>query len=276
MNIARVMRCMGEACALYSFLGGANGRAIEREMEEYGVELHAVWRKEETRTTINVIDRKSRIETEITEPGPSLELQEEEAFLKMLEREVEAGDIVICSGLPMNGMRADIYRRISQICETKRAKCMLDANRQYLKGAFPGRYYFGKPNLDELSRLFDTDVPEREEEIVALGERLLEQGVENLLISLGSRGGLFLNSRKAFRIWVPQVEIVSTIGSGDASVAGFCIGAVRGLTEEGSARLAMACGVCNAEFSKVGYVERELVERLAEEMEIAEICLEEG
>ncbi len=271
VNIARVLGCLGEPCILYAFLGGTNGRRIETDMASYGVGLRAFWKDEETRSTINIIDRKGGGETEITEPGPTVSQKEESDFLKLLKDEICQGDMIICSGLPGNGMSQNLYRQVSWMCEEKDANCILDANRQYLRGAFPGKYYFSKPNFQEMAKLFDYSGEESETAIYRMGRKLLELGVENLLVSMGARGGLFFNQKKTLRIRIPKTNVISTIGSGDATVAGFCLGTVRGMDTENCIRLAMACGICNTGYSQVGYVNREQVESLLKEVVIEKL-----
>lgn len=271
INIARVMSLMGEHSVLYGFLGGGNGRLVSDDMKRYDVEFKAFQTSGETRTTINIIDNRNRKETEITEPGPEVGEYEERQFLDALEGDLREGDMVICSGIPMKGMSEDIYRKVSGICEMHGSKCILDATGVYLEKSFPGRYYFSKPNFSELSELFSITEEENVENIIKSGKRMLEMGVENLLISTGESGGIFLNGKGIFRAVIPKEEVVSTIGSGDASVAGFCIGVKRGYSAKDCVRLAMACGICNAKFSKVGYVEPEMVKELFGGVRIMEI-----
>lgn len=262
INIARVMSLLGETCVLYGFVGGNNGRLVVEDMKANGVEFKAFSVSGETRTTINIIDNKNRKETEITEPGPRVGEAEETAFLDDLEQDLEPGDMVICSGIPMKGMSSDLYRKISGICERHDSKCVLDVTGIYLEQSFPGDYYFSKPNFSELSELFSMEDEENERNILKYGRRMLEMGVKNLLISTGESGGIFLNHSCVFRAVIPKEQVVSTIGSGDAAVAGYCVGTMHGLGYEDCVRLAMACGICNAKFSKVGYVEREMVQDL--------------
>lgn len=271
INIARVMSLMGEHCVLYGFLGGVNGRLVSEDMKGYDVEFKAFQTSGETRTTINIIDNKNRKETEITEPGTEVGEKEEQEFLETLKADLRKGDMVICSGIPMKGMSQDIYQKVSRLCEQHGSICILDATGIYLERSFPGNYYFSKPNFSELSELFSITEEETMENIIKSGKRMLDMGVENLLISTGESGGIFLNDSGIYKAVIPKEEVVSTIGSGDASVAGFCIGVKRGYSSEDCVKLAMACGICNAKFSKVGYVEPDMVKRLFEMVRVEDV-----
>ena len=272
VNVARVIACLGEPCTLYTFTGGSTGQRIVDEMRSLGVGLRTFPLQGETRTTINIIDRASGLETEITEPGASVTPGQQEAFLHALAEEIACGDIVICSGIPLPGMSVDIYRLIAAICEAAGARCVLDSNSVYLKAAFPAQYTMVKPNYDELLSLSSANLPFSDENMIRMGKRVMEMGAQSLLISAGAEGGILLCGEDIERARFPrQDSIKSTIGSGDATVAGYCVGMSRGLSARESLRLAMACGICNAKFSRVGYVERDMVDRLLTQIEVTSL-----
>lgn len=112
---------------LYAFVGGENGKLIEKEMKTCGVEMKAFRTDGETRTTINIIDNARRQETEITEPGVMINQESQREFLDTLQNDIRKGDMVICSGIPMQGMQNNIYAQISNICLNNECKCILDA-----------------------------------------------------------------------------------------------------------------------------------------------------
>lgn len=268
VNIARVAALLGEPCALYGFVGGASGRLVEEDMQRHGVPFVAFHTQGETRTTINIIDAERRRETEITEPGVPVGPAEQAAFLAALERDVQPGDMVVCSGIPMRGMSRDVYRQVARLTARKGARCVLDANSCYLKASFPGNYFFSKPNFAELCELHDVQAEQSVSAALELGRRTLDMGVENLMVSMGREGCLFLNGQGAFRAKVPDEPVRSTIGSGDSTVAGFCVACQRGMGYPDAVCFAMACGVCNAGFSQVGYVEPARVGELVGRIEL--------
>lgn len=228
---------------------------VEEEMASFGVEFKALRTEGETRTTINIIDQARHRETEITEPGVRLGPERQKEFLDLLGRDLERGDLVICAGIPMKGMDDDIYAVIGGLCQRRGCRCVLDTTGIYLKRSYPGNYYFSKPNFSELCELFGCRGDENLAAILEYGQQMRRMGTENVLVSLGADGAIFLGTQEILRVRIPRIEAVSTIGSGDASVAGFCIGTSRGMETADCVRLAMACGISNASFSKVGVVD---------------------
>ena len=102
-------------------------------------------------------------------------------------------------------------------------------------------------------------------EIAALAESALHLGSNILVIKLGHRG-LYLRTRASLgdlgrggpqnlgawagrELWSPcfKVNVAGTVGAGDATIAGFIAGMLRGLSPEGAAISAVAVGACNVE-----------------------------
>lgn len=269
VNVARVMTLLGEHCVLYMFAGGRVGEMIVEDMRNQGVELRVFPLEGETRTTINIIDRALNMETEITEPGPSIGDGQEEQFLQTLREETQENDIVVCSGIPLPGMSRDIFRKISEICRERRAKCVLDANSVYLQASFPAEYEMVKPNYDELRTLNHSDLPLTDENLILLGRKTMEKGAGSLLVSTGAQGGVLMCREAIYKASFPaQTDIKSTIGSGDSTVAGYCVAMQRGMPAQEALRFAMACGICNAKFSRVGYVDNDMVRELLDVIRI--------
>ncbi|MBQ0071783.1 MAG: hypothetical protein KBS81_08035, partial [Spirochaetales bacterium] len=149
-----------------------------------------------------------------------------------------------------------------EIAERKGALHFLDAGGKYLKGAFPSSAFFLKPNKEEILGLYSEEDTGKEEQFLTLSRRLQKETGGNLLVTLGGDGALFLNDRTALQCKVPQVEVVSTIGSGDSTVAGFVHGCQKGFPLEDSIRFALASGTVNAMHREVGAVTKEEVEKL--------------
>jgi ribokinase len=97
------------------------------------------------------------------------------------------------------------------------------------------------PNESETQELLKTKVEIGDENYDAAADRLLEWGVKNVLLKLGSRGCIVAEGNLP-KEHVPafSVNAVDTTGAGDAFNAGFAVGLLRGLTPARSAAFASA------------------------------------
>lgn len=263
LNIVKVLRSLGDETVLYAFVGGYNGLRIENEVKKLGSGVRLFHHEGETRMTINIMDRVRGEETEIKESGERVSAALEEEFLRTLEEDTQEGDIIVSSGSAIAGLSDDIYRKVSLIAERKKALNFLDAGGRYLQKALPGHYFFLKPNRREILDLFGVkDSPDEEEDFLLLAKGLQKTIQGNLLVTLGGDGALFVSDGKVLKAEVPEVEVVSTIGSGDSTVAGFCHAFASGLTVEDAIRFALSSGTVNAMHREVGSVTKEEVESL--------------
>lgn len=270
VNAARVLSQLGEDVCLYAFIGETSMAAFRKEMEPRCACVF-IPVPGACRTTINVIDRKNDRETVITEAGPQVSDAHVDMLLDALRAGVVEGDIVVCSGSIIAGAPGDIYARVSHIAAEKDARCAIDCNVNALPGSLEGaRYALAKPNERELCALLGRGRTQDAGLLVRYAREL--DMVDTLLVSMGAGGGLLAGAGFALCARVPDEAIVSTVGSGDAALAGAVCAMARGMTPEETLRLAMACGVANAVLGEVGSVRMQDIERLAPNIEIDEIC----
>ena len=79
---------------------------------------------------------------------------------------------------------------------------------------------FVAPNETELAILTGLPV-ESEDEIAAAAKRLLAEGVETVIVTLGARGSLLATPERLKRIPPVEVQAVDTTGAGDAFIGSF-------------------------------------------------------
>ena len=267
VNVARVLSQLGESTHLYAFMGEESEAGFAREMKKR-CKCTFVTTAGACRTTVNIIDRRQNQETVITECGPSVSDAHVEQMLCALEENIQPGDLVACSGSIIAGAPADLYVQVSQIAEKKGAKCALDCNAGALGPSLKdAKYALGKPNERELCALLGEERTQDPQKIAAYARRLMPP-YDMLLVSMGGAGGLLVTRDAAYLARVPDVPVKSTVGSGDAALAGALRALSLGLAPDRTIRLAMACGVTNAMLGEVGSVRMQDVHAIEQAMEI--------
>ncbi|MGN0997137.1 MAG: 1-phosphofructokinase family hexose kinase [Candidatus Ventricola sp.] len=261
VNVARVLSQLGERVRLVAFVGEESMAAFRREMEPR-CDCAFLPVAGACRTTVNVIDRQKGRETVITEAGPQATPERTAALLARLDESISPGDFVCCSGSVIAGAPADIYARVSRLCAERGARCALDCNAGTLPPSLANaRYALGKPNERELCALLGAPRTQEPAALAALAHRLMPP-YDALLVSMGARGGLWAQAGRAYLARVPQVPVRSSVGSGDASLAGALLALSRGMEPPEALRMAMACGAANAVLGEVGSVRPEEVQGL--------------
>ena len=71
---------------------------------------------------------------------------------------------------------------------------------------------------------------------------LVDLGIGAVLVTLGPAGAVLVTADGAWHATAPEVPVVSTVGAGDSSVAGYILADVNGGDEAERLRTAMAYG----------------------------------
>jgi len=103
--------------------------------------------------------------------------------------------------------------------------------------------------FDELLRLVDIFLPNENEALALTGASTVEQAAASLVekcgtvaIKLGARGALACHEKETARAAALKVDMIDTVGAGDAFDAGFLYGWLNGWSLKKALRLAVVCG----------------------------------
>jgi fructose-1-phosphate kinase PfkB-like protein len=106
------------------------------------------------------------------------------------------------------------------------------------------------------------------DQIIAAGRELLARGAELVVVTFGGDGALAIAPEGVWQASAPPVQVVSTVGSGDAFLAGLAVARLEGRSLQAALAVAVACGAANATTDLPGRFERETVETLLAHVEV--------
>jgi len=245
INVSIVLARLGVPNTAIGFLGGKTGASILSEIQKEGVIPEFVIINEDSRDNFKITDANGNT-TEINGKGPNITDHElNELFRKL--NEIQNGDYLVISGSVPPNIPSDIYGQILKYLSFKKIKVIVDARKELLKATFPFHPFLIKPNVHELAELFDIelapDTTLADEDLEECMSQLLDQGPQNVIVSLGPQGAVFMGqNRDLLRIPAPDGKVVSAVGAGDSLIAGFLAGYIETKDFEYSLRLGCACG----------------------------------
>lgn len=194
-----------------------------------------------TNTTITEPDGTT---TKINESGPTLTAAQVDAAAALLLDEARGADWAVLSGSLPPGAPDDWYATLTP--QLKRLGCKVaidtsDAALDAVIAALPAAAFdLVKPNSDELAQLTGGDAAAFEASakagdvtaIVEAGRTLHARGIANVLVTLGGSGAVLVNAEGAWYSTAPDVTVLSTVGAGNSSVAGFVLAEAAGLSPD--------------------------------------------
>ena len=270
INVSKTIRELGGESIATGFVGGTSGTIIRQVLADLGLRTDFVDVKGETRTNLKVVEETGEV-TELNEPGPEVSKEQLEDLLNRLDGYANPDTLFVLAGSIPAGIPTDIYRKITEQVHQKGAKVLLDADGALFSESLKGKPDMLKPNRSELERYYQMDYRASEQELVSMGEKLLDHGVSMAAISLGQMGAIFLTKEKRYRCPGLRVKAHSTVGAGDALVAAMAYSWDEKLPLETCIRLCM--GASAGAVTSIGTKppHRSLVDELVRQVELQEL-----
>lgn len=271
INVARSLKNIGYPVIATGLLGGQTGMNIAEQLTREGIPHDFIRIKGESRTSTAIIDPASGSQTEINEFGPRVYRKELSMFIEKLEYLSKTSEFVIfCGSIPPN-IKGSMYSEMVRRLRSKKVLSVLDAAGEPLRLGIKGKPYLIKPNQEEAETIVGYEFQDEERFILGL-ERLRSMGAQNVIVT-NSSGFYATIDDRFFRGFTPDVEVVSTVGSGDAFVAGLISGMAQKMELEESMLMALAAGAANAMSYGAGHFQKRTFEELLSKGEVTEIKL---
>ena len=270
LNVSRVAAGLGEPVIAMGFTGGFNGRYLESLIARPGIRCAFTHVRGETRSCINCWDLSSGRSTEYLEPGEPVTPEDVRRFTDDFLREMPRADCVAISGSMPKGVPDDFYCQLIRRCRTAGVPVLVDTSGSRLVSAAAEKPDFIKPNEDEIAQLTGRPVSGREEAVRAL-KKLYEEGISNVVLSMGAEGALLACGEGVFHGRPPKITPRNTVGCGDSMVAGFAAAFSRHLPILEGFRTALAVSAASALSLLTGDFDPADYQRLYPEVTIARI-----
>ena len=240
VNISRALTVNGVENTALVVMGEENGESFRKSLAADGMTFTEITVKGRIRENIT-LHTNNAPETRISFSGfvadDSLIGRVEAALVNMLDTE----DILTFTGRVPEGVSIRAVKKMLERLRQRGVKIVLDSRSFNREDLVQCRPWLIKPNEEEIAMYTDVAVTDFESAKRA-AEALRSEGVENVMISLGSKGAMLCCVDGCFVAYAPKIEALSTIGAGDSSIAGFVAAAKSGSTYEEMLRAAVCYG----------------------------------
>ena len=153
--------------------------------------------------------------------------------------------MLFVSGSHPSGISKNTYEKIAKSSQQKGFKLILDTSASFVPELLKFHPYLIKPNDEELASWFGLKELSLEQ-IKEYGNKLLQQGVQNVLVSLGEKGAILITPTENIHVSAPKGNVVNTACAGDTLLATFVGCQIQGMSKEDSLIKAVAAGTSTA------------------------------
>lgn len=242
VNVASFLSDLGFRVTVTGFLGRENSAVFERLFQDKGMTDRFLRVPGKTRVNVKIIDEAQHRITDINFPGQTVGAAELASVRDVLTALIADHQWFVLSGSLPSGVPLDFYAELVGLLKAAGKRVVLDTSGEPMRAAIGSAPYAIKPNIAELEEVLGSPLPDRAA-IVKAARILVKGGIEYVVISMGKDGALFVDARECLLALPPAVEVKSTVGAGDAMVAGFVAARLRGGSLADCARLATATAV---------------------------------
>jgi len=274
VNVARALKNLGQPVVVTGLVGGRAGQQIVEGLMRENVLNDVVHIAGESRTSTVVVDPTTMSQTEVIEYGPIVTEQELEALLEKIEYLAKGASVVVLAGSLPRKVPEDFYATAMQRLRRYRCYLVLDSYGAPLRHGVRARPHLVTPNLREAEDLVGHEFHD-EQDIVDATAAICELGARNVLIKT-THGCVarFTRGRRSdvYQASIKELEAtVSTVGSGDAFLAGFLDARMSRRELPDCLRAALAAGAANTQLFGAGVLDAADARRLAGTAEVVEL-----
>ncbi len=174
-----------------------------------------------------MVDPTSGLSTEINEYGPEVTEDEMEALLDKIRYLAGAVTTVVFAGSLPRKISTSFYADIVREMNRRRIRTVVDVESEPLRLALAAEPSLVFPNQREAEALVGNEFQTDEDFQHGLST-IAAMGAGGVLVTLKTGCYALLpqgkGKRRMYRAWIPRIEAVSAVGSGDAFLAGYLVG----------------------------------------------------
>ena len=234
VNVSRALTVNAVPTRAVVPVGGTEGAELLALLRDEGVEVVAVPISGRVRVNISLTEPDGVV-TKINAAGPALSTDEVTGVLAAAST-AGGGAIawVLGSGSLPPGAPPDFYARLGATVRASGARFALDSSGAALLAGLSAQPDLVKPNAEELAAAVGRSLATWGE-VVRAAEELRVRGARAVVVSLGPDGALLVDADGVLHARAVVAAPVSTVGAGDALVAGY----LAGLGRHGTDRVAV-------------------------------------
>ena len=244
VNVAKVLKALGEHPYATGFLGGDRGRRIRSRLDHQRIQHEFVDVPSHTRLCITVIDQYAGSQTELVEeslPVPSRCYSE---LFRVVRKRLPVSRAIILSGTLTQGGPADFYFRCVRESNQVGILSVVDAKGESLDRALDAHPSLVKPNRSELEASVGRKL-KSERALRKAMQELVDRGAGSVVVTGGAEATLAFDGTSFWRIHPVRLKAVNPIGSGDSFTAALVSSLLRGEDLGEACRWGTAAGGAN-------------------------------
>ena len=267
INVARSLAELDMPFNCCSVVGGESGNLLLRLLSGCLGQNHRTFHVEgETRMNAILLQKLPRGQYEVDSSGPDIPPNVLEELTDCFLSRCGSGFGVMTGSIPP-GVPEDYIGRLVRRIREQGGRAVVDAYGPVLDAALEAQPHLLRLNRYVLEMMSKQQL-ERIELVASRARVLQRSGVGSVCITLGTEGAILVDDDNSLHCSAPRIHVQSTVGCGDALLAGLLTAARRGEDAQEMLRLGVLCGSATAMYPGTGLFKRDDFGSLVNQLEI--------
>ena len=269
VNCAKVISALGEEVTVVSIMPKNDRNRFNQYLEEKNIRHISYEISGNARINTTILSKSNSSVTHYNSISNKISSHQLECVKNLILANIKNDDYLVLSG-SLNSNNLEFYKELIVESKNKNVKSIIDSRGEPFKYAISARPYIISPNEAELSEYYEEPIKGLHH-LTLRGKRLVDSGIEKVFITLGEDGVIAITEDETIFCKPPEVEVIDTIGCGDAFLGGLIVAEKRNFSLRESCRLAVSCGASNATHIGPGEVDTDQIWKFMENVSITEL-----
>ena len=239
VNLSRALLSNSVESDCFMMLG--RDGAEEFILPLYNIGMRASYIEVEGRVRENLNIHHGATETVVATAGPAVSASAVEELCSRLDPLVGPGSLVALCGSLSDGSDKEAILALMYHLKRKGARLVIDSKSLSAEEIISLKPYLIKPNEEE-AELLTGMRPTNTEEAAKIAVAIRDSGCECVMLTMGGKGAALAAPSGEYTAIAPEVEVLSTVGAGDSSLAGFIAAISEGKDHPEALRRAVSYG----------------------------------
>jgi len=220
INVATALSNMGIGCTITGFLGIHNSILFKEHFIKNKIEDCMIYYDGYTRENFKIVNTEDNSTTDINSSiKTDLETSIEVFWEQYVRIHSDFSFVVITGSIPL-GINTNIYEKIAKIAKKPGSLVLVDTSGNILLDIIKSGYVdLIKPNIDEFNQ-------------INLTPSEILKNVKTICLTKGGKGCEIITNEYLYESDAPKLSIKSSVGAGDAFLAGYIYGLCNNLDGE--------------------------------------------
>lgn len=270
INVARSLTELQVPVRCCSVLGGQGGELFLRLLSDTLRDSHHYIDVEgETRINVTLQQKQPPSQYEVDSGGPEISEPVLDQIIDCFLENTVKGFAVLTGSTPP-GVPDNTYAELTEQISAQGGKVILDAHGAVLKNALQAKPYLLRSNQYVLEMLIKQSL-ESIEAVAQAARDIQRDGTDFVCISLGREGAVLVDNHNSYHCSAPRVRVLSTVGCGDAMLAGMLTACLRQQDTKEMLRFGIICGSATASYPGTCLFKRKELEEMEPDLELSQL-----